>query len=172
MTTLFICEIIMKLPPFGTSLDKLLKEKFNLMSILRFANDMGIPPNKLLEEKSMSTRLWSSQGDIGIGPSSAFKERFKYSNSLQPLIPLGMYRVNWFAEISIAWTIVILLNPKGMGPCNKLFEMFKYKAKFARYATLGGMGTLSKLYDKSRSNKFVHFPRFVGISPNSQFLER
>ena len=59
-----------------------------------------------------------------------------------------------------------------MGPCNKLFEMLKDKAKFARYATCGGMGPLSKLYDKSRSNKFVHFPIFVGILPDSRFLER
>ena len=59
-----------------------------------------------------------------------------------------------------------------MGPCNKLFEMLKDKAKFARYATSGGIGPLSKLYDKSRSNKFVHFARLIGIFPDNWFLLR
>ena len=65
-----------------------------------------------------------------------------------------------------------MVNPKGMGPCNKLFEMLKDKAKFARYATSGSMGMLRKLYDKSRCNKFVHFPRFIGIFMDNWFLLR
>eukprot|EP01018_Ginkgo_biloba_P027439 Gb_40062 [translate_table: standard] len=70
---------IVKIPANGISPEKLLKERFNWLSMPIFSKDLGgITPDQLLEVRSAFSRLFNWETEFGIGPSSAFQKRFKY----------------------------------------------------------------------------------------------
>jgi hypothetical protein len=137
----------LKMPSFGTSPSRLLKDRSNLDNDVKFCRTEGIGPDKLLYARYNCCRLYILPMALGTEPDNLFRDRL---SSLRPFILLidwGMLHSNKLLSNLSCWSAMHPPIVFGISPENWFPERTRL-LRFPKLPTSEGSDPDSELYDR------------------------